>query len=379
MAVEFLMPSLGPDMESGTLVEWRVKPGDVVKRGNVIALVETSKGVIDVEVFTDGTVLKLLVEPGTTVPVGAPLAELSGTATEAPPRSEGPAATPAPAAAALHAETREAAHPVRPGFKASPAARAKALALGIALEGLTGSGPDGAITLDDVARQAASVTAPPTLRDVVAKAMSRSKREIPHYYLSLTCDFTASQAWLERHNAAASVVERILPAALFVAAVAKAARALPGFNGYYGDRGFTQAEAVHVGMAIALRGGRLVAPALLDADRKTAPTLMAELRDLTARVRSGHMRGSEMSQATITVTSLGEEGVDVVLPVIHPPQVAIVGVGSIVVRPWVVGGVVSAAPVVTLSLAADHRVTDGRTGARFLAHIRDALQTPETL
>ncbi len=373
------MPSLGPDMVSGTLVEWRVKPGDVVKRGNVIALVETSKGVIDVEVFTDGTVLKLLVAPGTTVPVGAPLAELSGTATEAPPRSEGPAATPAPAPVAAHAETREVAHPVRPGLKASPAARAKAQALGIALEGLTGTGPDGAITLDDVARQAAPATGPPTLRDVVARAMSRSKREIPHYYLSLTCDFTASQAWLEQHNAQASVVDRILPAALFVAAVAKAARALPGFNGYYSDHGFTQAEAVHVGMAIALRGGRLVAPALLDADRKTAPTLMAELRDLTTRVRSGHMRGSEMSQATITVTSLGEDGVDVVLPVIHPPQVAIVGVGSIVVRPWVVGGVVSAAPVVTLSLAADHRVSDGRTGARFLASIRDALQTPEKL
>ncbi len=382
MATEFRMPSLGPDMESGTLVRWLVKSGDTVKRGDVIALVETAKGVIDVEVFTDGTVQKLLVEPGATVPVGAVLAELNGVAApasaDAAVLSRAPAAVVSPAAA----EPREAAPPARSTVKVSPAARAKAMALGINLANLTGTGPDGAITLDDVGRHvplAAPIAGQQGVRDVIAKAMSRSKREIPHYYLSLTCDLTATRAWLDHHNATAAILDRMLPSALFLAAVATAARALPGFNGYYGAQGFAPADAVHVGMAIAQRGGRLVAPAILDADRKTAAIIMAELRDLTSRVRSGHVRGSEMSQATITVTSLGEEGVDVVIPVIHPPQVAIVGFGSPVVRPWIAGGIVKPATVVTISLAADHRVSDGRTGARFLGAIRDALQSPEKL
>jgi len=374
MTVEFHMPSLGPDMVSGTLVQWRVKPGDVVKHGDVIALVETNKGVIDVEVFRDATVEKLLVEPGSAVPVGAVLAELSGTAAAA--------TTPAVLAGQPPVGTAPPV-PVPPAGKAvriSPAARAKAQALGINPASLTGTGPQGAITLDDVDRQPLPVrsAAPaPGVRDVIASSMSRSKREIPHYYLSMTCDLTAMQAWLERHNATAAIDDRMLPGALFVAAVARAARAVPGFNGTYGEQGFTPAAGIHVGMAIAARGGRLVAPALLDADRKPATTLMRELRDLTARVRAGHVRGSELSQATITVTSLGEEGVDVVMPIIHPPQVAIVGFGSVVVRPWVIDGAVKPASVVTVSLAGDHRVTDGRAGARFLGAIRDALAAPE--
>jgi pyruvate dehydrogenase E2 component (dihydrolipoamide acetyltransferase) len=154
---------------------------------------------------------------------------------------------------------------------------------------------------------------------------------------------------------------------------------MPDFNGFYRDEEFTPASNVHAGMAIALRGGRLAAPAILDADRKALPVLMRELRDLAARVRAGRMRGSELALPTITITSLVDEGVDLVVPAIYPPQVAIVGFGAIVERPWVVDGAVKPAPVVTVSLAADHRVTDGRAGARFLGLIRDALQSPQTL
>ena len=128
-----------------------------------------------------------------------------------------------------------------------------------------------------------------------------------------------------------------------------------------------------------MRGGRLVAPALLSADERSLPVLMRELRDLTQRVRSGHMRGSELSQPTITITSLAEDGPDTIVPAIYPPQVAMVGIGAIAVRPWVIDDVVRAVPIVNITLAADHRVTDGRGGARFLAHIRDALQAPEQL
>jgi pyruvate dehydrogenase E2 component (dihydrolipoamide acetyltransferase) len=209
--------------------------------------------------------------------------------------------------------------------------------------------------------------------------MSRAKREIPHYYLSIQCCFSSARNWLEQHNATVAIEQRLLPSALLLKAVALAARAMPEFNGFYKDDEFQPAADVHAGMAIAMRGGRLVAPAILNADGKPLPIIMSELRDLTIRVRSGHMRATELALSTITITSLAEEGVDLLVPVIYPPQVAIVGCGSIVERPWVIGGVVQPAPVMAITLAADHRVTDGRAGARFLRHVHDSLQSPQTL
>lgn len=388
MSNEFRMPSLGPDMESGKLVEWRIKPGDTVKRGDVVALVETDKGVIDVEIFTSGMVEKLLVEPGTQVPVDTVLAQLTG---------EEPLTVPAQTAevaqipavrvevAAAPAARIEATHLTAQRQKVSPAARARARQLGIDVTKVTGSGAGGVTTLEDVARYAAT-PAPAAaveqihdMRQVIAKAMSRSKREIPHYYLSLTCSFLPGRTFMERHNSTVSIEQRLLPSALLLKAVALAARALPDFNGFYRDGQFSAAADVHVGMAIAMRGGRLVAPAILNADGKSLQTVMSELRDLATRVRAGHMRATELALSTITVTSLAEEGVDLVVPAIYPPQVAIVGFGSMLERPWIIDGAVKSAPVITVTVAADHRVTDGRAGARFLAYIRDVLQTPERL
>jgi pyruvate dehydrogenase E2 component (dihydrolipoamide acetyltransferase) len=389
MASEFRMPSLGPDMEAGTLVEWKVQPGDAVKRGDVVALVETDKGVIDVEIFATGTIQKLLVEPGTHVPVGTVLAQLSNGETSAAAEP----ATPAPVSriepAIVPAVTAPpAAEPQARRQKISPAARARAHALGLDLQALRGTGPGGTITLDDVNKAgpaSAGGPKPPTgdqthdMRRVIAKAMSRSKREIPHYYLSIQCCFSNARSWLDQHNATVAIEQRLLPSVLLLKAIALAARAMPEFNGFYKDDEFQPAANVHAGMAIAMRGGRLVAPAILDADRKPLPVVMSELRDLTSRVRSGHMRGTELALSTITITSLAEEGVDLLVPVIYPPQVAIVGCGSIVERPWIVGGVVQPAPVMAITLAADHRVTDGRSGARFLRHVHDSLQSPEKL
>jgi pyruvate dehydrogenase E2 component (dihydrolipoamide acetyltransferase) len=381
MSSEFLMPSLGPDMESGTLV-----PGDAVKRGDVVALVETDKGVIDVEIFAAGTVDSLLVEPGAHVPVGSVLARLrdgeastavSVQSATAPAQA---ASAPSPQSAAPPRESVHAAHK-----RASPAARARARALGVDVSEVQGSGPGGVVTLEDVVKRGATVqSAAPVapahdMRSVIARAMSRSKREIPHYYLALTCSFASARAWLEEHNATAPIELRLLPSALLLKATALAARALPDFNGFYRDEEFVRSPNVHVGMAIAMRGGRLAAPAILDADRKTVAVVMRELRDLATRVRAGRMRGSELALPTITVTSLAEEGVDLVVPAIYPPQVAIVGFGAIVERPWVVEGAVRPTPVLTISLAADHRVTDGRSGARFLALIGNSLQAPQTL
>ena len=379
------MPSLGPDMESGTLVQWRVKPGDTVKRGDIVALVETDKGVIDVEIFSDGTVDSLLVTEGAHVPVGTVLAQLNGDgaphAAVEPVQPSRPAAS--PSAVSPPAPPQAAPAPEARRRKVSPAARARARELGVDLDRVTGTGMGDAVTLEDVLRAqvAKAAIAEPAhdMRQVIARAMSRSKREIPHYYLSLNCSFAQAREFLDRHNATADIESRLLPSAVLLKAVAQAAKAQPEFNGFYKNDAFQSSSEVHVGMAIAMRGGRLVAPAILNADQKPLGVVMTELRDLATRVRAGHMRSTELSMPTITVTSFAEEDLDCVIPVIYPPQVAMVGIGAIRERPWVVAGQVKAELTVPISLAADHRVTDGRAGAHFLAAIRNALQAPEQL
>jgi len=209
--------------------------------------------------------------------------------------------------------------------------------------------------------------------------MARSKREIPHYYLSSDIDLARTATWLEEHNAAVPVTERLLPAVVLLKATALALHETPDLNGTWEDGAFRRADAVHLGMAVALRGGGLVAPAIHDADTRSLPELMEALRDLVARARAGRLRSSEMSDPTVTVTSLGDQGVDVVLPVIYPPQVAIVGFGRIRERAWAVDGLIGVRPVVTASLAADHRVTDGHIGALFLTALDRTLQRPEDL
>jgi pyruvate dehydrogenase E2 component (dihydrolipoamide acetyltransferase) len=217
------------------------------------------------------------------------------------------------------------------------------------------------------------------MRAVIAAAMARSKRDIPHYYLSLLVDYTAARTWLDAHNAKALITERILPVVPLIKAVALAAEQIEGFNGYYIDGKYAPSAAVHLGVAIAQRGGGLVTPAMLDAQSKSLNELMQLLSDLVSRTRSGHLKSSELSAGTITLTSLGEESVDAVMPIIYPPQVAIIGAGTIEPRPWAVEGRIESRLTVQLSLAADHRVSDGRAGARFLRRIRDLLQTPEQL
>ncbi|MDY6957431.1 MAG: dihydrolipoamide acetyltransferase family protein [Pseudomonadota bacterium] len=391
---EFRMPSLGSDMEAGTLVEWQIKPGDAVHRGQIVAVVETVKGAIDVEIFEDGVVDELLVVPGTEVPVGTALARIRSAQPRAVPESPEPSTSPAPIAATPAAAPSEPAAagpaalaPARGGrLKVSPAARRRAAERGIDLADVRGSGPDGAITLADVEGAAAPAPRPAAgardlaaMRQAIAAAMAHAKREIPHYYLAMPVDMAPALAWLELRNADRPPEDRLLPAILLVKAVAKATKRFAEFNGFYRNGGFEPSEAVHVGMAIALRGGGLVAPALHDARDQDLDALMQDFRDLVQRARSGHLRSSELADPTITVTSLGERGVEAVFPIIYPPQVAIVGFGAVTERPWVQDGRLIARQALTASLAADHRVSDGHRGGLFLAAIADALQQPELL
>jgi pyruvate dehydrogenase E2 component (dihydrolipoamide acetyltransferase) len=213
----------------------------------------------------------------------------------------------------------------------------------------------------------------------IAAAMSRSKREIPHYYLNEPIPMARALAWLAQENIQRPMAERLLPAVLLLKAVAKTLREYPELNGFYRDGAFQQAVRVNPGVAISMRQGGLMAPALLDADRKNLTTLMRELGDLVKRTRTGSLKSSELSEATITVTNLGEQGVESVFGVIYPPQVALVGFGRITDKPWVEAGEVKVQPIVVASLAADHRVSDGHRGALFLARLKEHLQQPETL
>jgi pyruvate dehydrogenase E2 component (dihydrolipoamide acetyltransferase) len=209
--------------------------------------------------------------------------------------------------------------------------------------------------------------------------MSRSKREVPHYYLSTTIDLHRATSWLAEGNQKRPVTERLLYGVLLLKAAALALREVPELNGVWdGDRA-VPSEAIHVGVAISLREGGLVAPALHHADRQSLGELMSKFRDLVNRARAGSLRSSELSDPTITVTSLGEQGVETVFPIIYPPQVAIVGFGKVVQRPWVVDGQVVARPVVTATLSADHRVSDGHRGGLFLAAVDRLLQEPSKL
>jgi pyruvate dehydrogenase E2 component (dihydrolipoamide acetyltransferase) len=217
------------------------------------------------------------------------------------------------------------------------------------------------------------------MRTAIAAAMARSKREIPHYYLKHQVDITACEHWLVEKNASLPPDNRLLLGALPIKAVALAARRFPAFNGFYRDNKFEPAQAVHIGVAIAIRGGGLAAPALHDADQLSLDELMSHMRDLVQRTRAGRIRGSEMSDPTITVSSLGERGVEALYGIIYPPQVAIVGIGTAVVRPWVIDGAIGPRSVITMTLSGDHRVSDGHAGALFLAEIGKLLQEPDKL
>jgi len=438
---EFRMPSLGADMDRGTVTRWLVGPGDAVQRGDIVAVIETDKADVEVEVFQDGTVTELLVDEGAEVAVGTPLAVIDdagspasgvGSPTPGERSTSGGSSTCAEEPLAeerLPAEGHSAAPSTtvdrsilgeRGGEaggdgrgRASPRARRLARELGIDAGALAGTGPRGAVTGPDVEQAARrrgagteapeerptaatrrdsppgaappSSPRPPTgdrsaaMRTAIARAMARSKREIPHYYLTTEIDFSAARGFLDRLNGDRPAIERVLPAALLLKATALAVREVPELNGHWVVDEYRPSEAVHVGVAISLRGGGLVAPAIHHTDTLTIDGLMAALRDLVGRARAGSLRASEMSDGTVTVTNLGDHGAQVVHGVIYPPQVALVGFGAITERPWATGGLLGVRPVVTATLAADHRASDGARGARLLELVDRRLQHPEEL
>lgn len=391
--IDFRMPLLGADMEAGTLIEWLKKPGDAVRRGDIIAVVDTQKGAIEIEVYDDGVIDRIVVQPGEQVPVGAVLAVLRAANEPAAP------AVPAAAAAPAVPERR----------RISPAARKTAEALHVDLGAVVATGPGGSVTREDVERAASRMSAPTTapasstpgvtapppvqtavrppaapdraaaMRAAIAAAMARSKREIPHLYLSTSVDMSRALAWLAQENSRRRVTARLLPVVLLLKAVGRAATEVPDVNGSWIDSSFHPGPGVHVGCAIALRDGGLVAPALHDVPGKDLGTLMRDLLDLIVRARAGSLKSSELADSTITVTNLGDLGVESAFGIIYPPQVALVGFGRVVERAWVVDGRIEPRPIMTATVSADHRAVDGRRAGLFLEAVSRWLQRPEEL
>jgi pyruvate dehydrogenase E2 component (dihydrolipoamide acetyltransferase) len=407
--VDFVMPSLGADMEAGTLVRWRKQPGESVKRGDIIAEVETDKGVIDIDVFANGVLQKILVPAGERVPVGTKLAIISNGEGTPPPADRPPPATPVattqPAPSIAQPAAENAAQPTLPASPAhveprtaiSPSARRRARELGIEIADLRGTGRHGAINREDVERAAtaksASRAAPAAassakaaadapqqrIRQAIAAAMAKSKREIPHYYLSTTIDMQPAMNWLAETNELRPIADRLIYGVLLLKSVALALRELPEFNALWDGTKAVARQDIHIGVAIALREGGLIAPAIHNADRLSLGELMAAFRDLVKRARGGGLRSSELADSTITVTSLGDQGVESVQGVIYPPQVALVGFGKVVERPWCINGGLFARQVMIATLAADHRVSDGHRGGLLLNRIDQLLQEPGKL
>lgn len=387
-------------MQEATLVQWRIQPGDRIVRGQVIGEVDTAKGVIDLECFQEGFVEKLVAAEGQTIPVGAvmlviknSLGEVASSAKdvgvqspvqETLPQQQGPAQELFSPIAGATSSATSASRP-----KVSPLARRRASEIGIDLSRVSGTGAEGAITVEDVDRAAANqpvakkekdpAASRRALRSAIAAAMSRSKQEIPHFYLQTLIDMSQALSWLERENSQRAIAARLLPAVVLLKAVARAIAEVPQLNGYWTDGEVHLSDRVHAGFAVAMTGGGLVAPAIHDVGAKSLDQLMADLHDLIPRARTGRLRSSEMTDATITVTSLGDLGVDSVAGIIYPPQVALVGFGKILSRPWVDSGELCVRPVVVASLSADHRATDGIIGARYLDSLGRILQEPQSL
>ena len=428
---EFKMPSLGTDMESGTLVEWKLKPGDSVKKGDIIAVVETAKGVVEIEVFDTGILDEIYIQAGQEVPVGQVLATICTPEELAQKKAAPPAPPPPKAVEAQEAPKPAPVEPPKPApvavaeapapdgarVKISPLASKVALELGVPLSNIKGTGPGGAISRADVERAAQAMKAAPApaapapppaappaptpapvaavpapapeakkpadfqsaMRQAIAAAMARSNRDIPHYYLETRIDMTKAQRWLEEENAKRSVKERLLLAVVLIKAVAMALTEVPELNGFWKDDQHVISEEIHIGFAIALRQGGLITPAIHNADMKSWDELREGLNDLIMRTRAGHLRSSELTDSTITVTSLGDRGVEKTFGVIYPPQVALVGMGKIMDQPWVENGMLGIRPVMVATLAGDHRATDGHRGGIFLEALNQKLQEVEKL
>ena len=440
MSDEFLMPSLGADMDDGVITEWRVAPGDVVSRGQIIVVVETDKSDIEVEIFQPAIIDELLVAEGQRVAVGTPIARLRadepgaepgtapalGAPVDVPPDVpvdvpvdapvDVPVDAPVDVPVAVTVEPGAQPHHIDHPTVTSPLVRHLAERLHVDTADIAGSGPGGRIRRDDVEaaarpeprrritprarrlaadaglhldrlppgstvvtgddlaavissdRSPSEARTDPTRRTVAA-LMERSWAEIPHFHVGRRLDMSSALYRLSEINAGRPVAQRVLPIAVLLHAVARAAVDVGAVNGWWRNGRFDGAVGVDLGVIVARRGGGIIAPRLVAVERMSVDEVMVALVDLVGRARAGRLRSGDVGEASITVSNLGDLGADYVHGVIHPPQVALVGFGAIHDEAVIVDGEPVARPVVHATLAGDHRAIDGLVGATFLERV----------
>lgn len=456
MAIEVTMPQMGADMTEGTLVRWLKHAGDEVKRGDIIAEIETDKATVELEAYDEGVFAQALVDEGETVPVGEVIAMLGAPGEDVSaeharkPAAETPArrhideddsaastqTAQAAAATAVEPNTRDEASaekaPPPPAevaaadgrgtapatdaggrVRVSPVARKIASEAGLDLAALRGSGPDGRILRRDVeealrgkttqaAGEPVRATPPATrpaaaapmaitaaaggsrteplsrMRQAIARRMLASKQQQPHYYLTLDIDMTAALDFRKQVNAAASETQRVSINDLVVKACALALERHPKFNAAFGEDGLVYHDDVNICIGIALEEG-LIAPAIPDCQAKGLGRIAADAKDIIERAKSGKLTAEEYSAGTFTITNLGAFGVETLIGIINPPQAAILGVGSVMPKAVVVENEVVVRQVMKVALSADHRVSDGAEGARFIKEIQGLLESPVSL
>lgn len=415
MAIEVTMPQMGADMTEGTLLKWLKQVGDSVQRGDILAEIETDKATVELEAYESGTILKQLASEGDVVPVGDVIA-LLGEPSEAAPEVDRKPPAETPARRAIEPEAKEravastaAAAPAAETdasgrIRVSPVARRMARDAGVDITALSGSGPDGRILRRDIesaiaagtrkappaepaaARSAAPAARPAAgaieglskMRQAIARRMTLSKQTQPHYYLTLDIDMTAALAFREQLNASATDEQRVSINDLVVKACAIALDRHPKFNAEFSEEGLVHHERENVCIGVALDDG-LIAPAILDCQSKSLGRIAAESKDLVNRAREGRLKADELSDGTFTITNLGAFGVETLIGIINPPQAAILGVGSVMPQAVVRDGEVVVRQMMKVALSADHRVSDGAEGARFIKEIQALLEGPAAL
>lgn len=389
MIYEIKMPSLGADMDKGRFIEWKVKVGDHVNKDQEIAVIETPKAAVEVDSFRAGKIVEIIAKPDEVYPVGSVLAKMELDFVESgltdsmgvPEKSSLKEAT------VTELKMQSVSEPpiLRKRQRVSPAARKLAEQEGVDLNQIQGSGPEGVIELQDIQKQIqmrASVSTVPTgeslitIREAIARTMSRSKKEIPHYYLRSKVCIDPLIETLDKINSTPTTQDRILMPAALMHILALALKKHTDMNGYYENEKFVPHSEINMGMAIALKTGGVIAPAVLGMESLDLIAVNGALKDLILRSREGKLKASELSMGTITVTNLGDLGCHEVFGVIFPPQVALIGLGQIRKEAVVDNNIVKPGFVIDITLSADHRVSDGLSGSRFLQTVSEYIAQP---
>jgi pyruvate dehydrogenase E2 component (dihydrolipoamide acetyltransferase) len=404
MAVEVIMPALGMAQDTGKVVRWLKAEGDAVSKGEPLLEVETDKVTVEIESPADGTLGPLLAAEEEEVPVGQAISHVLAPGEAAPERAASPAlaAAAAPAAAAVPAVAPDAAaaEPVAaPASRrklASPKARRIAAELGLDIESLAGSGPNGAVVAADVEAAEATNGAPAvaaptpaaapapagvpevgTVWRVMAERTTQSWQSVPHFYLHRAVDASRLLSWRAVARTRPGG-ESITPTDLLVRVAAEALRRHPGVNASWRDGAVVASERVNVAIAVATEAG-LVVPVIHDADTLALPEIAARRIEIVERARGGKLRPDDVSGGTFTISNLGMYGVDSFDAIVNAPQAAILAVGRIGERVVAVDSQPAVRPVLELSVSFDHRAVDGARGAEFLQTLGDLIEEPAGL